>query len=171
MKTSNDDSHKNPERLVQAYDRLFERIADAKSHPDETLAQTLETARKKAVHLGEVTREEAQQVEEFLSRDLYSLGHYLAAGGHEVADWLRLETLLLEKEALSKLDDLADQLRVEFKHLKKAAKKLDEWQTGETTGIGTLQCKQCGQLIHFHKTGRVPPCPRCKTNTFQRVKE
>ncbi len=171
MKTSNDHTHKNPERLVQAYDQLLERVTDAKNQSGETLTQALGTAKEKAVHLGEITREEAQQVEEFVSRDLYSLGHYLAADGHEIADWLRLETLLLEKQALFKLDDLADQLKIEFKHLKKAAKKLDEWQTGETTGIGTLQCKQCDQLIHFHKTGRIPPCPRCKSNLFHRVKE
>ncbi len=171
MKTIKDDSHENIERLVQAYDRLLDRVVDTKSHSSETLAQAMETAREKAVHLGEVTHEEAQQIQEFVSRDLYNVGHYLATGGHNVADWLRLETLTLEKEALSRLSDLSDQLKIEFKHLKKAAIRLDEWQTGETTGIGTLQCKQCDQLIHFHKTGRVPPCPKCKNTTFQRVKD
>jgi hypothetical protein len=56
-----------------------------------------------------------------------------------IADWLRLETLALEKEALSRLSDLSDQLRIEFKHLKKVAIKLNEWQTSETTGIETMR--------------------------------
>lgn len=171
MKTTKDDSDENIERLVQAYDRLIERVTGTKSQSSETLVQALESAKEKAVHLGEVTRDEAQQVHEFVHRDLYSLGHYLATSGHEVADWLRLETLIHEKEALSRLSMLSEQLKVEYKHLKKVALKLDEWQTGETTGIGTLQCNQCDQLIHFQKTGRVPPCPRCKNNTFKRLKE
>ncbi|MDH5595020.1 MAG: zinc ribbon-containing protein, partial [Gammaproteobacteria bacterium] len=44
-----------------------------------------------------------------------------------------------------------------------------EWHTGEVVGVGTLRCKACGELLHFHATGHIPPCPKCQKTVFNRV--
>ncbi len=40
--------------------------------------------------------------------------------------------------------------------------------TGEIIGAGTLVCDQCGEKLHFHKAGKIPPCPKCHGTTFHR---
>ena len=43
------------------------------------------------------------------------------------------------------------------------------WHSGQIAGIGTLECAQCGEQLHFHKTGRIPPCPKCAGTEFARI--
>ena len=40
--------------------------------------------------------------------------------------------------------------------------------TGEVTGAGTLVCDKCGEKLHFHKAGKIPPCPKCHATQFHR---
>ena len=43
------------------------------------------------------------------------------------------------------------------------------YHTGEISGPGTLLCVACGTELHLHKTGRIPPCPKCHATQFKRA--
>jgi len=66
---------------------------------------------------------------------------------------------------------LAQAAKREFRHLEKAWRRLAEWHAGDVTSIGMLRCRHCGELLHFERTGRIPPCPRCHATVYERVKE
>jgi rubrerythrin len=161
------------ERLIQAYDAMLQRVeqglATAAAGSETALAHALYAAHRTAVDLGELTREEADKVHEFVSRDLYDAGRQLATEEREVADQLRLGTLSVEREILERFARLAQAARLELRHLDKARRRLTEWHTGEVTGIGVLRCRHCGELLHFEHTGRIPPCPRCHATVYERA--
>lgn len=161
--------------LIQAYDRMLQRaestLGSAAARSETGLRNALDNSRDRAIELGELTREEADRVHRFVSRDLYGIGRHLAEDERDVADWVRLRLLVTEKELSSRFTTLVDAARVELKHLEKAKHRFDEWHTGEVTMIGTLRCRRCGELIHFEHTGHIPPCPKCHASVYDRVKE
>ena len=98
------------------------------------------------------------------------MGRYLAEEERELADWLRLSLLLIEKTLLRRFSTLAEAAKLELRHLDKGRQRVTEWHTGEITSIGTLRCRACGELVHFERTGRIPPCPKCHATAYERVK-
>lgn len=165
--------HKDPatgDRLVNAYNRMMGRVrALIDEAGTSTLPQRIEVAREKAVELGELTREEAGKIATYLKRDIEDAAEYLSGPSQEFADWLRFDIELIEERLLEAFLAVADQTRVELLELEREAQRADAWHTGEIAGIGTLQCFDCGELIHFHATGHIPPCPQCHGTAFQRV--
>lgn len=163
------------ERLIEAYDVMLQRaehgLATAAAGSETALAHVLYAARRTAIDVGELTREEADKVHDFVSRDLYSAGEQLAMQEREVADRLRLGTLSVEQALLERISRLAQAAKLELRHLEKARRRLAEWHTGEITTIGMLRCRHCGELLHFERTGRIPPCPRCHATVFERARE
>ena len=161
------------EKLAAAYDLIMERsreaIATIRENTDDALHRALVSARDKAVELGELGHDEAERIHNFVVRDLHAAATHLAEQKRDLADWLRLDLLLVEKQALSRYSSLAERARAELRHLRKTAARYSEWHTGEITGLGTLRCTHCDKEIHFHRTGRVPPCPNCHGTDFRRV--
>ena len=171
----------NSEKLIQAYNRMLERLKagleQAQEHtrqdilPD--LQRHLEAAKKKAVELGELTRDEAEKIGAYLKRDLQHAAQHARETGQELADWLRIDIKLVEARFAEMLTWVVDRTRLELDKLalraKQAEAKQTEWHTGEVAGIGTLSCSECGQELHFHATGHIPPCPKCHGVTFRRT--
>lgn len=174
MHSAPDDEHKVPEEPIHAYDRMVafakEALDELKEKGEPAILRAVETAKEKLVEIGELTRQDAEKTRQNLLRDLHDSAEYLALEEREFADWLRLDLLLVEKQLLHRLAALADQARLELAHVAKSISRLGEWHTGEIRSIGILQCAQCGQLIHFHKTGRIPPCPKCQGTVFKRAR-
>ncbi len=160
------------EHLIEAYNRMVERTREGlKTLREETgpkVRQALETARDKAAELGELSREEADTVADYIQRDVHDAAEYIAEHGHEFTDWLRLDLLMVEQQLIEATKPLVDQTAMELHHLQERAQELNEWHTGEVTGVGTLVCSSCGQEVHFHQTGHVPPCPKCHATIFNR---
>ncbi len=164
--------HEHGEKHVRGYDRMLERTREFLSEAGEELKpklqHALDAAVEKTTELGELTREEAEKVAEYLKRDLQSAGEYLASDkARELADWFRFDIQLVEDRILDALSLLVDPTKVELALLAERA-RLAEWHTGEITGPGTLVCSNCGKELHFHKTGRIPPCPQCTKTLFRR---
>jgi Zn finger protein HypA/HybF involved in hydrogenase expression len=136
---------------------------------ESTLPQRIDAARDKAVELGELTREEADKVASYLKRDIEDAATYLSGPSQEFADWLRFDIQLIEERLLEMFLTVADQTKLELMKLQHEADRADAWHTGEIAGIGTLQCFDCGELLHFHATGHIPPCPKCHGTAFRRV--
>lgn len=173
MQQQYDKQKEHDSKLVHGYEQLLQRmektLASAKEHSENALKLALDSAREKAVELGELSREEAEKLYEFISRDLHNVGQYLATEEREVVDWLHLSLLEVEKKSLKRFTTLAEAAKLEIKHLEKAKVRFNEWHTGEITSIGTLSCQSCGEMIHFNHVGHIPPCPKCHATVYRRV--
>ena len=119
------EKHKPSERLVDAYERMMERVHKALKHAEEqtipNLQRHIDQARDKAVELGELTREEADRIATYLEREGFSVRsaadgrEALAEIGAKRPDALVLDLMLPEVnglEVLRKLRDGGDEVPV-----------------------------------------------------------
>jgi hypothetical protein len=159
-------------KLIGAYDQMLARVKEFINETGKEaqpyLERATEYAKEKAVELGELSREEAEDIANYLRRDIHDAATFLGEHGDEITDWLRLDLLLIENKVLEMFSQVVDQTRLELDKLAMEA-ELQGWHTGQVTGIGTLQCLECGEQLHFHKTGHIPPCPKCNHTEFTRV--
>lgn len=160
-------------RLIEAYDRMMERISATLEEAEEkampTLQQNIERATERAVELEELTRDEAEKVAMYVRRDLRDAGQHLADTGDELGSWLRFDIEQIEDRFLEFLSRAADRTRLEMLELQEELEADPPHHSGEITGPGTLYCSDCGQAMHFHETGHIPPCPKCHGSNFRRA--
>ncbi|WP_232023969.1 zinc ribbon-containing protein [Sulfurivermis fontis] len=161
------------QHLVDAYYRMLGRLKtaleDAEHKAAPVVERAIERAQETATELGELTREEAERVGGYLRRDLEDAARFLADTGSELGEWLRFDLQLVEKGLADLFRGSVDYTRVELGQLAERADAVGEWHSGEITGIGTLQCKACGEKLHFHHIGHIPPCPKCHGTVYRRV--
>ncbi len=157
-----------------AYNRM---LNHARTYLQETthelgsnIHDVIESAKKQTIHLGELSKDEAELIGTYLRRDLHNAGEFIKQQRGELADWLRFDVKQIEQRTWEALSLVVDKTTIELNHLRNRAQQLDEWHTGEITGPGTLMCNACGEEIHFHKTGHIPPCPKCHTTVYHRAK-
>lgn len=157
------------EKLVQAYHTMLERVKEFWHEQQPGLKQNLDKAVEKASELGELTREEAVAVGEYLKKDLEQAADYLSETGKELKDWLQNDLEYAESRFAEMFANMADKTRTELDKLAERARQVGVWHTGEITSVGVLYCQQCGEALHFEKPGHVPPCPKCKGTVFKKV--
>jgi len=159
------------EKLTGAYHDMLERATEAQQESGASggVQHYLESAKEKAVELGELSREEAERIGDYLRRDVRDAAAYLSEGGRELGDWMRFDLGLVEERILELFSLMVDHTREELDRLQATAKSMSEWETGEVTGPGSLACDNCGKVMQFHKAGRIPPCPRCHSTRFKRL--
>jgi hypothetical protein len=157
------------ERLPRGYETMLHRARSALGRRLPSVREAIEQAKDRAVELGELSRDEAERVGDYLHRDLKDAAAFLSNTGSGIADWLRLERDLIESRLLDSLAVLADQTRLEYERLAEQARRADERHTGDVVGPGTLRCTQCGEELRFSASGHVPPCPKCRATVFRRV--
>jgi Zn finger protein HypA/HybF involved in hydrogenase expression len=163
-------------KLVHAYEHMMERVHARFEELEKTeqeiiphLQHSIEHAAEIAVELGELTREEARLVSGYLKRDLQDAGHYLADTGHDLREWLRFDIGLIEDRLLEIFYRAADKTRLEILDFEETLAEATQYNSGEITGPGTLQCDNCGERLQFHATACIEPCPRCGATAFSRV--
>lgn len=160
------------DRMVDAYEAMLSRVHEAADTAEKKtvpwLREALSNARDKAVELEELTREEAEKVANYVERDLHEAASFIADTGQGVRDWLRFDWQLMQSHMLDMFAGMADQTSAALKGFAEQARQASIYRTGEVTAPGVLQCTQCGEELHFEKTGRIPPCPKCQATTFQR---
>ena len=163
------------ERLIGAYNRMLERVRelmeDAEDKAIPTLEEGIKHASEKAVELGEISAEEAEKLGGWIKRDMEEASHYLADSGREFADWLKFDLEQVEDRILDVLFSVADRTRLELEAFERSIQEHSTYKTGEITGAGVLECVGCGELLHFHATGHIPPCPQCKGTKFKRPRQ
>lgn len=167
----NTDKHTQHE---SAYNRMLDH---ARSYLHETTHElggnvhdAIESAKKQTVHLGELSKDEAELIGTYLRRDLHNAGEFIKAQRGELRDWLRFDVKQIEQRIWENLSLVVDKTTIELNHLRNRAQQVGEWHTGEITGPGTLVCSACNEEIHFHKTGHIPPCPKCHATIYHRAK-
>lgn len=160
------------EKLVDAYNTMMKRIHTTIDKAEEnaipTLEHNLEEAEMRAIELGELTREEAEKVTGYLKRDVEEAARYLQETGDEFSSWIQFDYALIEDAVKEAFMNVADQTKLQLEQLNEKAAEANGYHTGEITGIGTLVCENCGEKLHFKKTGHIPPCPKCHGTHFKR---
>jgi len=158
---------------VGAYNQMMERVKGALEHAEHetlpTLQKSIDQAKAKAIDLGELTREEADEIGQWLRRDLEDAGYYLASTGSELRDWFRFDIEQVEARLLDLFGQATDRSRLEFLAFENRVLAESQYHTGQVTAPGTLVCQVCGKELHFHQTGHIPPCPACHGSRFERV--
>ena len=161
------------EKLIHGYNRMMERVKAALERVGEKTAprlrEAIEQAKEKAVELEELTKEEAERIGEYLRRDIESAADYLASEKvQELKDWFRIDVQLIEQQLLDMFLSVADQAKLDMLRFQEQLEEASEYRTGEITGPGALACLNCGEVLHFHKTSHIPPCPKCHGTVFTR---
>ncbi len=163
------------ERLVAAYESMLERVHTAWDRAEHStllsLRRNIGQAREKAIEMGELTREEADKVSDYLERDVKHAAAYLTESERAFSDWLRFDLQLIEDHLRDMFSSVADRTRLELQALARQADEASAYHTGEVTGPGTLVCAACGKALHFHRTGHIPPCPKCRGTHYRRTED
>jgi Zn finger protein HypA/HybF involved in hydrogenase expression len=157
------------ERLVEGYNAMLTRAGEALQHGEQGVKQAVDKAMQKSSDLEELSREEAERVGDYLKRDLTDAARFIGNSGKELADWLRFDLTAVEMGLGQLFAKAVDQTRLALTDLELRATALGEWHSGEVVSIGTLQCKSCGEVLHFHHTSHIPPCPKCHGTSFRRL--
>ncbi len=131
--------------------------------------QLVDDAKEKAKKIEEVTEEDAEKLTAWLKRDLDEVTNYLSETEYAVKDWLGFETSLIKNAMIRMMLEAADKTTVELLRMKENAHKPYDYHTGEIAGFGTLICDECGEKLHFHNAGKIPPCPKCHKTSFHRI--
>ena len=166
--------HVDPlDALGAAYETMYEHVAEnlhkAKDKTGPLIHQLVDDAKEKAKEVEEVTEEDAEKLTAWLKRDLDDVISYLSETEYAVKDWLGFETSLIKNAMIHMMLETADKTTVQLLRMKENAHKPYEYHTGEIAGFGTLICDECGEKLHFHKAGKIPPCPRCHKTSFHRI--
>lgn len=160
------------EGLGEAYEKLLmlsmkeARLIREKTGP--ALHKIIEESSEKLSELEEISRETADKVSDYLKRDLTEAAQYMTDSGKDFKTWLSMDTELIEDFLLDHMMQAADQTTIELNKLRQSA-EIAEYHTGELTGPGVLICDHCGEQIHFHSAGHIPPCSKCHETTFHRL--
>jgi len=163
------------EKLIAAYDKMAHRVQklldDAEEQALPVLQKNIESAKQQAIDLKELTTEEAEKLADYLKRDLHDAAEYLNKTGKEFSSWFQFDIGLIEDRLFDVFAKVADKTSIELSQLAQQARRAQEYHTGEITSIGTLACQNCDTLVHFKKTSRIPPCPKCHKTVFVRTKK
>ena len=104
--------------LIESYNQMMRRVKDtidnAEAHTMPTLQKALEQAQQQAIHLGEVTLEEADEVARYIRHDINDAAEYLMESSHEFSDWLLLDIEIIEQKVLELFLSVADKTRLEL---------------------------------------------------------
>lgn len=159
--------------LIDAYNQMMARIRDsiesAEANAVPTLQKAIDHAKQKAIQLGEISLEEAEEIGNYIKRDINDAAEYLMETSHEFSEWLMLDIDIIEQKVLELFLSVADNTRIELEQLARPRCELSQYSTGEITGPGSLMCETCGEIIHFTTTGHIPPCPKCHKTCFRRA--
>lgn len=160
------------EGMSEAYEKLLKlsmkefKLMEAKTGP--LLHKIIDKTSEALSELDELTKEESEKISTYLKRDLKEAASYMAESGDDFQKWLAIDADIIENYLYEHLKQAADQTTVELAQLKADAENAP-YHTGEITGPGVLICDVCGEHLHFHKAGHIPPCAKCKGTYFHRL--
>lgn len=160
------------EGMSEAYENLLKlsmkefKLLEAKAEP--LLHKLIDKTSETLSELDELTKEEAEKISTYLKRDLKEAANYMASSGEDFQKWLSIDADIIENYLYEHFKQAADQTTVELAQLKADAENA-RYHTGEITGPGVLICDVCGENLHFHKAGHIPPCAKCRGTYFHRL--
>ena len=165
---------KTANHLISAYNQMMSELRNAFDHgepADMSLQKALDMAKHQAVHIGDVSAEEANEIGEYIKRDINDAAEYMMESSAEFYDWLLLDIELIERKVMELFLSVADHTRIELEQFKKDAAPSEQvsiYKSGQITGPGTLICESCGKAKPFLSSDEIPDCSVCGNNRFIR---
>ena len=170
---------KSASHLISAYNQMMKAMQDAFEQADlcdMSLQKALNLAKHQAVHLGEVSAEEAHEIGEYIKRDINDAAEYMMDSSAEFYDWLLLDIEIIERKVMELFLSVADHTRIELLQFKQTLplsnqvlpEQIPVYKSGEITGPGTLICENCGKIKPFLNSDEITNCERCEHNRFIR---
>lgn len=160
----NDQNEKRDEHEeVGLYEKLASRTADLLEEGKKTYEEALKKAKDELSAAGDFSREKADKLGEYVSRDLKENAEKTRDAVKKAVEPQRLAAGV--HSTFSRILNSAAETLSEF--AEKSEKSL-EYKTGEITSPGTLTCKECEAEMHMTKTARIPPCPKCHKTIFRK---
>lgn len=164
----------NDTSMVEAYNQMMGRVRNsidnAQANAMPTLQKAIEQAKDQAIHLGEISLEDADEIGNYIKRDINDAAEYLMETSHEFSEWLMLDIDIIEQKVLELFLSVADKTRLELEQLSHPACSVSTiYKSGEITGPGSLICTNCEQMIQFSTTGTIPNCKQCGGQQFKRA--
>lgn len=160
------------DRLVAAYERMLQRTRERIEEAEDAtpgLRDWIEKARDHMVELGELTREEANRIAEYIERDIEDAAHYIVETGEDLKTWWRFDLQLIEDRLRDAFTSVADQTSLQLRAWAERARAERRYRSGEITGPGTLICANCGARSQFQRATRISDCAECGSNEFRRA--
>lgn len=163
-------------RLRAGYRNMIERVQHFLQEAEEgatgAMEEALSKAREMALTLDELTREEADEIVDALRRDVDDVALTMIQAEAGLRTWMETDLTAAEQAMLMRALSSADPTTLEWMLLK------GEWverrrvtaQTGQMADAGSYECLNCGEIIHLHEAGVVPPCPRCKGTDYRNAR-
>ncbi|EAU55590.1 NADP-dependent isocitrate dehydrogenase [Mariprofundus ferrooxydans] len=148
------------DQLAERFKELFESGAEKSS---EFAATAMEKARQQLTAAGAFSEEQGKNLKVFLERDFSQMAQTMRDGAKE-----KLNPSRVSVGALSSLYALLNAAGLALSSVAVRTQKALSCRSGEITSAGTLTCISCDHELHFKKTGRVPPCPKCHATEFRK---
>jgi isocitrate dehydrogenase len=148
------------DKLAARFRELFEDSAEKSA---EFAQVAMERARKQLTAAGTFTEEQGKRLQGFLERDFFQVANTMRNEARE-----RFNPARIGVGALSSIAGLLNTAKSVISTVSERADKALSCRSGEVTSAGTLTCVACGHEMHFKKSGRIPPCPKCHKTEFKK---
>ena len=165
-------NHQSSHRLIEAYNQMMASIRSSFETSDDdemSLNKAMAMAREEITHISDVTQDEAEEISNFIKRDINDAAEYMMETSSEFSDWLMLDIEVIERKLIDLFLSVADKTRVELEQFGVQNRGLSQYYSGEITGPGTLQCNACGHKVAFTTTSQIENCTECGHNSFRRA--
>lgn len=165
-------SHQPSNRLIEAYNQMMASIRSAfenAEHSDMSLSKAIGMAKEEITHISDITQDEAEEISNFIKRDINDAAEYMMESSSEFSDWLMLDIEVIERRLIDLFLSVADKTRLELEQFGVQNRELSLYFAGEITGPGTLQCTECGHKVAFTTTSHIHRCAKCGHDTFKRA--
>jgi len=157
----------SPDEEANQYDVLadkFHEVFDASADKTTEFAHiAMEKAREQLTLAGHFTEEQGQKLKTWLSHDFSRVTQAMKVGAKE-----KLNPSRLGAGALASMSKLLHLTGVALSQVADKADGALACKSGEITSAGSLRCHACHYEVHFKKTGRIPPCPKCHKTEFSK---
>lgn len=158
----------DPKRnLTDLYEKMSKTLRSNLERAGTLTEDVFERALKESQELTLKVRDhyggDIKKVSDFIRRDWYEAIRYTRDQTRKSLDLERIQVGIMG--VLSRMAQTAGS------QLENFASRMQErltYKTGEIAGAGTLECKQCGQILLYEKPTRIPPCPKCRKTLFSR---
>ena len=90
-------------RLIEAYNQMMASIRSAFETSDDeemSLSKAMAMARDEITHISDVTQDEAEEISNFIKRDINDAAEYMMETSSEFSDWLMLDIEVIERKLI-----------------------------------------------------------------------
>ena len=158
------------QQLREKYDKLAAKFQElyalGKVHGREAVDAAMESAAEHLKVVGALGSAEAQELKDFLKRDLETTVSEMQHLGEAATK--KLNATRIGAGARESVATVVHSAGAALQSLAGKSAAPVTYQTGELTSAGTLTCTNCGVAVELAATDHVPPCPTCGGTVFKK---